>query len=259
MSEDVQFAKLDKDFAGIKDGTTLIQRCILSMACHFPNGLKYDNVALGKIFQVSPGRISHLVNDLDKKGFTKILLPQSKHRIIYLNPDHPTLLKIAKYHKELKELHSSKQPSTKCLHCYFELSTLLKSTNSIKEEGKNINNGTKVPGCKDNSFSASTPGETDTGFERFWAAYPRKEAKKDAQKAWKKLKPEPELIETILQAVERQKQTAQWQKDGGRFVPLPTTYLRGERWTDEIGGNGELVCRDATDQDVAMLEHEGIL
>ena len=74
----------------------------------------------------------------------------------------------------------------------------------------------------------------DEAFDRFWQIYPKKVAKKDARKSWAKLKPSPEIVETILAALERQKQTEQWTKEGGRFIPKPTTWLNGERWQDEI-------------------------
>lgn len=30
------------------------------------------------------------------------------------------------------------------------------------------------------------------------------------------------------------KQTEQWKKDNGKYVPYPATWLNQERWTDEI-------------------------
>ena len=95
-------------------------------------------------------------------------------------------------------------------------------------------------------------------FDAFWTAYPRKVAKAAAQQAWQKIKPTPELCKTILAAVEQQKQTDQWRKDGGRFIPYPATWLNQERWTDEISGNGELT-HDATEEEIAALERAGIL
>lgn len=68
------------------------------------------------------------------------------------------------------------------------------------------------------------------GFERFWPEYPRKTAKQEAEKAWKKLNPSPELIETMLTALADQKTWPQWQEG---FIPHPATWLRGGRWTDE--------------------------
>lgn len=73
-----------------------------------------------------------------------------------------------------------------------------------------------------------------SGFGKFWQTYPKKIAKKKALKEWTKLAPSPELTEKILKAVESAKQTSQWKKDGGDFIPHPTTYLIQERWNDEL-------------------------
>lgn len=71
-------------------------------------------------------------------------------------------------------------------------------------------------------------------FDKFWQAYPRKVSKKEAQKSWKKINPSLELFEKILKALEMVKQTEQWEKDNGKFIPYPATWLNQERWTDEI-------------------------
>lgn len=70
-------------------------------------------------------------------------------------------------------------------------------------------------------------------FARFWAVYPRKEAKQTALKAFTKINPDESLLETILSAVERFKNSAQWQEDGGQFIPHPSTFLNQRRWEDE--------------------------
>jgi hypothetical protein len=69
-------------------------------------------------------------------------------------------------------------------------------------------------------------------FDAFWKAYPRKVARKDAQKAW--LTVQPEDRPKILAAIVRARKTEDWRRDGGRFIPYPATWLRGERWTDEL-------------------------
>lgn len=71
-------------------------------------------------------------------------------------------------------------------------------------------------------------------FDKFWQAYPKKISKKQAQKSWKKINPSLELFEKILKALEMVKQTEQWEKDNGKFIPYPATWLNQERWTDEI-------------------------
>ena len=68
-------------------------------------------------------------------------------------------------------------------------------------------------------------------FDLFWKAYPKKKAKGDAEKAWKSVKADKH-IDAILLAVEQQKQSPEWLKDGGQFIPHPATWLRGKRWED---------------------------
>lgn len=71
-------------------------------------------------------------------------------------------------------------------------------------------------------------------FDQFWQAYPRKVGKVDAQKAWAKLKPTPELVQTILEAIAAQKEGHDWKREAGEYIPHPTTWLNGGRWLDEV-------------------------
>ncbi len=69
-------------------------------------------------------------------------------------------------------------------------------------------------------------------FIEFWTAYPRKIGKGAALKAWKKAK--LPAMAVILNAVEDQKKSRQWQKDSGQYIPHPSTWINQERWEDEI-------------------------
>ena len=71
-------------------------------------------------------------------------------------------------------------------------------------------------------------------FERFWSTYPRHQGKRAAMKAFAKLAPDDELLDAMLVAVKRQRQSEQWQRDGGQYVPHAATWLNGRRWEDEI-------------------------
>ena len=75
--------------------------------------------------------------------------------------------------------------------------------------------------------------KTDKDFAIFWEAYPRKKDKQNAQKAFEKALSVADL-DTMLTAIEAQKQTADWTKDGGKFVPYPATWLNGHRWEDDL-------------------------
>ena len=79
----------------------------------------------------------------------------------------------------------------------------------------------------------SARAKEDRHFESFWAAYPRKEGKKSARKAWDRLKPDFDQRVKIMDALQVQKASDQWTRDGGQFIPHPATWLNGERWKDE--------------------------
>ena len=69
-------------------------------------------------------------------------------------------------------------------------------------------------------------------FDDFWRAYPRRVARKDAEKAWFKV--DASNHAKIFAAVAASKRTDDWKKNGGQYIPYPASYLRGERWLDEI-------------------------
>lgn len=80
----------------------------------------------------------------------------------------------------------------------------------------------------------SSLSSSDSEFEQFWVAYPRKVGgKKAALKAWGKAKDRPPLPE-IVAVIERAKQTEQWKKDGGRFIPYPATWINKGMWADDV-------------------------
>jgi hypothetical protein len=82
--------------------------------------------------------------------------------------------------------------------------------------------------------SPSSPpnGHGVAAFEKFWKAYPRKVGKTVAEKSFYRLKCQ-DSIDQILKSVETQKKSIQWMKDGGQFIPHPTTWLNQGRWNDE--------------------------
>lgn len=73
-------------------------------------------------------------------------------------------------------------------------------------------------------------------LEKFWPAWPRghRVGKEAAEKAFLKLAPNSELFVEILDALERHKQSRQWQNENGRFIPHASSWINGKRWEDEI-------------------------
>lgn len=123
-----------------------------------------------------------------------------------------------------------------------------KKTKAVFDETKKtkaVQNKTKLNQIKQNESKPNenkpnegvTPLQPPTGggdrFARFWEAYPRKVGKGAAEKAFSKLHPTEELLTAMLRAIQAQKQSSQWQRDGGQYIPHPATWLNQLRWEDE--------------------------
>ena len=70
-------------------------------------------------------------------------------------------------------------------------------------------------------------------FEIFYKAYPNKKNVKTARTRWEKMKVTPELFAAIMEGLERAKNSQEWGKDGGAYIPYPATWLNGEGWKNE--------------------------
>lgn len=93
----------------------------------------------------------------------------------------------------------------------------------------------RIPEEKPCSPSAS--GSADDGFDDFWKQYPKKVAKPQALKAWRKIKPTGQILADLMAGLQRQKASIPWLKDSGQYVPHPASWLNGRRWEDEPAGD----------------------
>lgn len=81
---------------------------------------------------------------------------------------------------------------------------------------------------------AEKPDLQERRFEEFWAAYPKKQGKGAARKAWMKIRPNTETFKTIMESVKAHAaNNPQWLKDNGQYIPNPATWLNQTRWEDE--------------------------
>lgn len=83
-----------------------------------------------------------------------------------------------------------------------------------------------------NNNTPIVPNGDEERFDTFWKEYPRKVNKPKAKKAWDKLKVTPELFETVMNGLDRWKHSRQWLKDGGEFIPHPSSWLNGRMFED---------------------------
>ena len=71
-------------------------------------------------------------------------------------------------------------------------------------------------------------------FEKFWTAYPKKRNKGSAEKWFNKNNPTIELVDFMIKQIERSKDTEDWKKENGKFIPYPASWLNGKRWEDKF-------------------------
>ena len=82
--------------------------------------------------------------------------------------------------------------------------------------------------------TAENDPSAEERFNAFWQSYPRKTAKQRALAVWMRKKCWNGEFDAILTGLTAHKESDQWQRDDGRYIPHPATFLEQERWRDEI-------------------------
>ena len=76
-------------------------------------------------------------------------------------------------------------------------------------------------------------------FGLFWQAYPKKVGKGYAYDCFKKIRVSRKLLDTMLEAIAKQKKSDMWKRDKGQYIPNPSTWLNQKRWEDDLDGETE--------------------
>lgn len=76
-------------------------------------------------------------------------------------------------------------------------------------------------------------------FEAFWSAYPRKLNRIGALRSWCNQRADEHLTAILKDIATR---LPDWQREAGKFIPHPTTYLNQRRWEEaiELGETSEV-------------------
>lgn len=96
---------------------------------------------------------------------------------------------------------------------------------------QNVKNDTNDTTANDTTKNA--PQKHVSLFDEFWRAYPRKIGKQKCINYFKAHKVQKPLLDKMLKSIAEQKQSEQWQKDSGQYIPHPYTWLNQGRWDDE--------------------------
>lgn len=112
-----------------------------------------------------------------------------------------------------------------------------KTNNTINNSAKVVQNATH------DEF------DKEVHFDIFWKEYPKKINRKKAKDKFFKICKDEENFNKIMNGLKKYKQTPQWKKDNGEFIPHPTTWLNGERWNDEIEVKESGECKKCYTED----------
>lgn len=78
----------------------------------------------------------------------------------------------------------------------------------------------------------------DEHFDQFWQAYPKKVGRIKAKEAWSKMNGTRPTLNIILSKLSELKDSEQWKKENGQYIPNPATWLNRGGWDDECRVSG---------------------
>lgn len=122
---------------------------------------------------------------------------------------------------------------------------------------------------KPRAAPASGSGEPEE-FVRFYERYPRHEARADACKAWRQVTTGPDRTDPATIEAGLSRALRHWKANGttGKYLPLPASWLRGRRWTDDLSAppappngrsddHGRIIPTSSRNPDIAKASREG--
>lgn len=88
--------------------------------------------------------------------------------------------------------------------------------------------------CNENS-EIEVLDQKEMWFESFWEIYPKHQDKKKAKQKFLKACTNEKEYKAIMDGLRNVLPV--WAKKDTKYIPMPTTWLNGERWNDEVNVN----------------------
>jgi hypothetical protein len=102
-----------------------------------------------------------------------------------------------------------------------------------KQRKSTVKNDNNITDLQDHNNTRIKEVKNKPLFNEFWAAYPKKKNKGQAEKAWNKIKPDKILLSRMISTLSWLKNSNEWIKNGGKYIPNPATWLNAKGWEDE--------------------------
>jgi hypothetical protein len=207
-----------------------------------------SNAYLADVFKSTESSISNMISRLKKYEMIKYISNDGRSRQMIAVIPSIKPQKIIRKGKCMSEpsLHACVNPDFTHA-CNIDTRVVTKGDNPLTPLNKEIANANDSEPAKEASLSVasketppadaarSTPpncghppqGEYSEAFEKFWAAYPRKIAKKNAYREWNRCKVD---LPTALKAIEQQRAKGLFKEE--KFIPYPERWIKNGRWEE---------------------------
>lgn len=216
-----------------------------------------SNAALASRFGVTGRRITGHIAGLKQKGWIDVTGPRTKR---YIRPTSKALslwtfpsIDGNIYRRNHLETETSSTIDGNVLN--YGRNRLPKNTENTESTDIRANDDLRMCAPSQNR-KAEREGQTakEERFSMFWAAYPKKRDKARARRSFFKIKNIEKIFPVMMQALEKQKASADWQKANGQYIPNPSTWLNGERWEDVEQVDVQPVARGPVNLTTADIE-----
>lgn len=131
--------------------------------------------------------------------------------------------------------------NSKALHCNDDVTDMKRISNELSNTDIDIDREIDIDtdkevintniSCNENS-EIEVLDQKEMWFESFWEIYPKHQDKKKAKQKFLKLCTNEKEYKEIMDGLRNVLPV--WAKKDTKYIPMPTTWLNGERWNDEV-------------------------
>lgn len=179
------------------------------------------NSYFARLYNVNSSTISRWISHLKEKGYVVV-------EFIYKNETKEIEKRVIK----IIGVPINQPMNTYMLNNQEVLTE--KSKGYIQKNQEGIDKKVKENNTSINNTSINIKEINKERFELFWKEYPKKVNKFKSEEWFNKNNLTDEQFDLIMTKLKRFKDTSDWKKDNGKYIPYPITWLNQKRWEDEV-------------------------
>lgn len=188
----------------------------------FSEQLPYDEKMLSVITNTNIDVVRSAITIFTKLGMMEILddgtyFMNEVNKMIGSAVDNDNANRQRRFRERQKALLNEPQNNTTLQDCYDSVTKNNESKNKSKSIEKDIDNN-----------------NIEQKFATFWSVYPKKVGKDKCLRWFKTHKVDDELLNKMLDTISKFKNSTQWTKENGQYIPHPYTWLNRGGWEDEL-------------------------